>query len=104
MERGGVGDVYGEEFGAGTIAFVVAGAAGGRGGEELLDCCCAGFGVEIENGNVAALRVEVNGCCEAEAGGAAGDDEGSLLDLHFFLSSELGLKWNVEKRNVKMIE
>lgn len=103
MERGGVGDVYGEEFGAGTIAFVIARAAGGRGGEELLDCCCAGFGVEIENGNVAALGVEVNGCCEAEAGGAAGDDEGSLLDLHFF-SSELGLKWNVEKRNVKMIE
>lgn len=54
---------------------------------------------------MAALGVEVDGCCEAEAGGAAGDDEGSLLDLHFvFFSSELGLEWNVEKRNVKMIE
>lgn len=90
MERGGVGDVYGEEFGAWTVAFVIAGAAGGGGGgEELLDCCCARFGVEIENGNVAALGVEVDGCCEAEAGGAAGNDEGSLLDLHFF-SLELG--------------
>lgn len=70
-----------------------------------MDCCCAGFGVEIENGNVAALRVEVNGCCEAEAGGAAGDDEGSLLDLHLvFFFFGVGFEWNVEKRNVKMIE
>lgn len=53
---------------------------------------------------MAALRVEVNGCCEAEAGGAAGDDEGSLLDLHFFFVFGVGFEWNVEKRNVKMIE
>lgn len=27
-----------------------------------------------------------------------------LICILFFFSSELGLKWNVEKRNVKMVE
>ena len=56
----------------GTLGVGEGGVEGGGGGR----------GLQVEDGDVSVVGEEVEGRGEAEAGGAAGDEEGAGVDFH----------------------